>query len=279
MPEGDTLFRTARTLHRALAGRRVVRFESVYPALTRVHDDHPVTGRTVEAVESRGKHLLIRFSGGLVLRTHLRMRGSWHIYRPGERWMRPRADMRVVVATAEFEAVAFTVPVAEFLDGAGLERQRDLAAMGPDLLARDFDPAAAIARMRACGGEAIETVLLDQRVLAGIGNVFKSEVLFACRVHPFAPVASLPDEELERLAAKGRELLAANARPGASGGVVTYTGHRRTTRRADPGENLWVYGRTGRPCRRCGAAIVARRSGPHARWTWWCPVCQPAPGA
>ena len=114
MPEGDTIFRAAATLNRALQGQVVTRFVSVYPALTRVDSDTPIAGRTVDGVESRGKHLLMRFSGDLILRTHMRMSGSWHIYRPGERWQRPRADMRIVVATAAYEAVAFTVPVAEF---------------------------------------------------------------------------------------------------------------------------------------------------------------------
>ena len=120
MPEGDTIFRAARTLNRALAGRTVVRFESMLPALTRVHEDSPITGRNVDEVRSAGKHVLMHFSGGLVLRTHMRMNGSWHIYRPGETWRRPRRDMRLVVATADFEAVGFNIPVAEFI------RQRDL---------------------------------------------------------------------------------------------------------------------------------------------------------
>src|SRR6187549_3423505 len=114
MPEGDSIYRAARTLHRALAGRTITRFQSVFPQLNRVDDDAPLRGRTIEGVEARGKHLLFRFSGDLVLRTHMRMNGSWHIYRLGERWQRPRADMRIVVATAAYEAVAFTVPVAEF---------------------------------------------------------------------------------------------------------------------------------------------------------------------
>src|SRR4029079_11102282 len=109
MPEGDHIFRTARTLNRALAGHEVVRFEAVLPALTRIHEDTPITGRTVESVAAAGKHVLMRFSGGLVLRTHMRMNGSWHIYRPGETWQRPRRDMRVVVATKRFEAVGFNV--------------------------------------------------------------------------------------------------------------------------------------------------------------------------
>src|SRR3954470_22439015 len=131
MPEGDTIFRAARTLHRALAGHAVVRFESVFPALTRVDEDAPIAGRTVEAVTAAGKHVLMRFSGDLVLRTHMRMNGSWHIYRPGERWRRPRRDMRLVVGARDCEAVGFNVPVAELLQGKAIERQEDLRLMGP----------------------------------------------------------------------------------------------------------------------------------------------------
>src|SRR3954465_11579234 len=144
MPEGDTIFRAARTLHRALAGRRVTRFDSAYPALTRVDVDTPIVGRAVEEVTSRGKHVLIRFSGDLVLRTHMRMNGSWHIYRTGEPWRRPRRDMRIVVGTREFEAVGFPVPVAEFLTSRAMERQQDLRQLGPDLLGGTFDVADAI---------------------------------------------------------------------------------------------------------------------------------------
>src|SRR5437667_5861530 len=122
MPEGDTIFRAAQTLQRALAGHRVVRFESVFPALTRVDTAHPLAGRTIEAVASRGKHLLMTFSGDLVLHTHMRMSGSWHLYRPGERWQRPVRDMRLIVATAAYVAVGFTIPVAEFLSGRDLHR-------------------------------------------------------------------------------------------------------------------------------------------------------------
>src|SRR5947209_991163 len=157
MPEGDAIFRTARTLNRAMAGREVVRFESVFPALTRVHEDAPIIGRTVERVTAAGKHLLVHFSGRLVLRTHMRMNGSWHIYRPGERWRRPRRDMRLLLGTRDFEAVGFNVPVAEFLFLTGaptrtaarsLERQEDLRAMGPDLLGDPFDEAEAVRRFR-----------------------------------------------------------------------------------------------------------------------------------
>ena len=151
MPEGDTIFRAARTLDRALAGKAVARFESMYPALTRVHVDNPITGRIVEDVRSMGKHVLMRFSGGLVLRTHMRMNGSWHIYRPGEPWQRPRRDMRIVVATSDFEAVGFNIPVAEFIEEKDLSRNQELRRLGPDLLSGDFDEATAVQRIASRG--------------------------------------------------------------------------------------------------------------------------------
>ena len=179
MPEGDTIFRAARTLHRALAGSPVVRFESAFPALNRIDDDRPLAGRTIESVTARGKHLLMAFSGDLVLRTHMKMHGSWHIYRPGERWQRPARDMRIVVETARFVAVGFNVPVAEFLTGRELSRHRQLGALGPDLLAPSgssgqagpsFDGAEVLRRIRTQGTAPIGEVLLNQRLVAGIGS-------------------------------------------------------------------------------------------------------------
>jgi len=147
MPEGDTIFRAARTLNQALAGRTVTRFDSVFSKLTRVDHDVPLRGRTIERVDARGKHLLIWFSGDLVLRTHMRMHGSWHIYRPGERWQRPRAEMRIVIATPEYEAVAFSVPLAELTSGRDLERNPAVCDLGPDILADEFDTAVATCRV------------------------------------------------------------------------------------------------------------------------------------
>jgi endonuclease-8 len=272
VPEGDAIFRTARTLHRALAGGVVTRFESVLPALTRVHEDTPITGRTVERVEAAGKHVLMRFSGSLTLRTHMRMNGSWHIYRPGERWRRPRRDMRILVATDAFEAVAFTVPVAEWLDERAEARQQDLRQIGPDLLGDSFDEDEAVARVRARGTEAIADVLLNQRVVAGIGNVYKSEVLFICRVDPFAPASAVPDERVRELLKTARKLLVANVTT-IGGGITTYLGYRRG-RGGGEAEHRYVYGRARRPCRRCATLIQVRAQGPHARLTYWCPRCQ-----
>jgi endonuclease VIII len=273
MPEGDTIFRAARALDRALAGRAVTRFESVFAQLTRVDVDRPLRGRTVERVSSHGKHLLIWFSGDLVLRTHMRMNGSWHIYRPGERWRRPRHEMRIVVSTDAFEAVAFTVPIAELSTVAELERE--LADVGPDPLDAGFDPAAAVARLRARGEADIAEALLDQRAVSGIGNVYKSEILFAGGINPFSRVADLEEGALERLVALAAKFMRANVTDGTSAAIVTYTGFRRTTGRADPSARLWVYGRADKPCRRCGTPISRAKQGPHARSTYWCQKCQP----
>ena len=272
MPEGDLIFRAARTLHRALAGHEVVRFESVLPALTRVHEDTPITGRTIERVEAAGKHVLMRFTGDLVLRTHMRMSGSWHIYRPGETWQRPRRDMRVLVATKGFEAVGFNLPVAEFLKPAELARHDDLRLMGPDLLGEDFDADEAVRRFRGRGALEIADALLNQRIAAGVGNIYKSEVLFLCGVDPFAPIERLSDETLREILATGRKHLKANvADP--KGGITTYRGYRRDAG-GDASERRYVYGRARKPCRKCGTLIRVKAQGPHARLTYWCPACQ-----
>jgi endonuclease-8 len=273
VPEGDSIFRAARTLDRALAGRTVTRFESVFPRLTRIDRDRPLRGRILLRVAPRGKHILMWFSGDLVLHTHMRMKGSWHLYRPGERWFRPRHDMRLVIATDAWEAVAFNVPVAEFMTAGQVQRAAALRDLGPDLLAGDFDAAEAARRIKALEGDEIADALLDQRAVAGIGNVYKSEVLFACSVSPFTLVRNLPDERIARIVSAARALLQANvAEPGA--GIRAYAGLRRTTGRFERGGRLWVYGRGGRPCRRCGTAIVRRAQGPNARSTYWCPKCQ-----
>ena len=256
MPEGDSIFRAARTLDRALAGRTVTRFESVFPCLTRVDQDRPLRGRTLERVTPRGKHLLMWFSGDLVLHTHMRMKGSWHLYRPGERWMRPRHDMRIVVGTDAWDAVAFNVPTAEFLDAGAANESATLRDLGPDLLSPEFDADEAVRRLEALPDVEIGDALLDQHALAGIGNIYKSEALFACGVSPFARVGDVPRETLAKIVATARRLLQAHA---------SETGRRGARS---------VYGRGGMPCRRCGTAITRRAQGPNARSTYWCPRCQ-----
>jgi endonuclease-8 len=277
MPEGDTIFKAARTLHRALAGQTITRFETVLVHLARVNIDTPVAGRTVETVAAAGKHLLMTLSGDLVLRTHMRMNGSWHIYRPGERWQLPRDEMRIAIDTTDWVAVAFRVHVAEFVQASALARHRPIATLGPDLLVETFDAEEALRRMRTRPSEPIADVLLDQRVLAGVGNVYKSEVLFLARIHPDATVAMLSDDALRAVIAIARRLLLENVveKPGPS--MVTYRGFRRTTGRMRPADRLWVYSRGGKRCRTCGTPIAFRKTGDAARVTYWCPTCQQAP--
>lgn len=284
MPEGDTILRAARTLHRVLAGHTVTRFESVYPALNRVAEDRPIVGRTIESVSARGKHLLMTFSDDLILRTHMRMNGSWHLYRTGARWQRPSSDMRVLVATADAVAVGFNVPVAEWLSHRQMERHPQLRTMGPDLLAGGgahyhypVETSDILERMRRHGREPIAEVLLNQRVLAGIGNVFKSEILFAAGVSPFALVDSLADADLERIVGIARDQLAASVLD--RSGTLSPAIGRRTTRSLDPGAGLWVYSRGGKPCRRCGTIVRSKKTGIDARLTYWCPLCQSTSGS
>ncbi|HVP63742.1 MAG TPA: DNA-formamidopyrimidine glycosylase family protein [candidate division Zixibacteria bacterium] len=275
MPEGDTIFRSARTLHKALAGSVVTRFETMLPRLAGVDEDAPLAGRTVDSVTARGKWLLMQFSGDLTLLTHMLMSGSWHIYRPGEKWFLPRSSMRIVLETERIVAVCFSVQVAEFHTARTLARRPGLAQLGPDLLKPDFDAGTAIANLRAHPELEIGTALLQQSLLAGVGNVFKSEVCFGVRIHPFRKVASISDKELAMIVATAERYLRANIVQSAPDRIVTYTGHRRTTGRGRPQESLWVYGRAGEPCRVCGSAVEVAKQQQDARVTFWCPACQP----
>lgn len=280
MPEGDTLFRTAAGLRPHLVGRVVTaaRARVPGPAIGRV------VGATVTAVDAAGKNLLVRFDNGLELRTHLRMHGSWHRYRPGEPWRRPAARAVLVLEVPGAVAVCFDAPVVELLETRAEGLHPPLADLGPDATADVFDRDEALRRLRAPAraGLTAAEALLDQRALAGIGNVYKSEVLFIERVDPFAPVGGLADEALARLVDRARVLLLANrdgeARvttglPG--GGVASAAGAGATSPR---GARAWVYGRAGRPCRRCGTVIRALRHGDLPRTTYWCPRCQSPAG-
>lgn len=266
MPEGDTIYRAARVLQRALGGKTVTRFETALAPLARVDDETPLKGRTIERVYAAGKHLIIEFSGDLSLRTHMRMNGSWHIYKTGEPWQLPRRDLRVLVATDDYVAIGFNVPVAEFHTTASLARQHDLRHLGPDLLGDTFDVEEAMRRARERPDDEIADILLNQRVAAGVGNVYKSEVLFIRNVSPFRKVRDVTDAELRAILETSRKLLQRNVKPGAR--------ERRTTDRAHPADGLWVYGRGGQPCRKCGTVIQYRKQGKDARGTYWCAKCQ-----
>jgi endonuclease VIII len=275
VPEGDTIFRAARTLDRALTGSVVTGFDTQLPGLSRVDADHPIAGRTVEFARAAGKWLQIGFSGDLVLLTHMLMSGSWHIYRPGEAWKKSRQHMRVVIGTTKIIAVAFNVPVAEFHTCKSLARRQGFNQLGPDILAAEFDEADAVARLASHPELETGDALLSQSIIAGLGNVYKSEVCFLARVNPFQRIGDLSRMQLESLVSIARKLLQANVGPHSSSHIVTYTGMRRTTGLSDPDNRLWVYRRQGEPCRNCGAAIVSRKQGIGARTSFWCPACQP----
>jgi endonuclease-8 len=267
MPEGDTLFRTAAGLRPYLVGRPVRAARATGGAQV-----GRLVGATVDSVDTIGKNLLLRFSNGLELRTHLRMNGTWHRYRPGERWRRPAARAVLVLEVEGAVAVCFDAPVVELFEARAEALHPALAPLGPDLLGTEFDAAEAVQRLREPGrAEAtIGEALLDQRVMAGVGNVYRSEILFIEKVDPFATVASLDGATLERLVATARRLLLANV--GRSRGP-----ERSTTEgaREAGGAPLWVYGRAGRPCRRCGTPIRSASLGRELpRTVWWCPSCQ-----
>jgi endonuclease-8 len=268
----------ARTLNRALAGKLVTGFRSNYALLARFNDNTPLVGRTMELVESRGKWLLMHFSGGAILATHMRMNGSWHIYRDGERWQRPALEMRVVIETRDFVAVGFKVPVAEMHTADSLERDRRIPPLAGDVLGSAFDAERALENLLSRADVELGEVLLDQSVLAGVGNVFKSEICFVTGLNPFRKVGSLTREQAGAVVAAAQKQLAANVLEDSGDEIVTYRGRgRRTTHASDPGESLWVYGRAGEACRRCGERIRVRLQGPGARGTYWCPRCQPMP--
>jgi endonuclease-8 len=279
MPEGDTIYRAARALQRAIGGKVVTGFETGLAKLARVDDDSPLVGRVVEKVESRGKWLLIYFSGDLILVTHMLMSGSWHLYRVGEKWRMGRSRMRVVIKTADWEAVAFNVPIAEFHTARSLERSSQVPKLGPDILSDEFTVEGGVARLIEYGREnpdaEIGVVLLNQQVMAGLGNVYKSEVAFAAGVNPFRAMRTITEREMERVVDFAWRYMKTNVAEGTDAGIVTTSGNRRTTHAMNREERLWVYRRQGQECRRCGAAVMMRKQGVQVRSTYWCPECQP----
>lgn len=261
MPEGDTIHRTAATLRRRLVGRALTRVE-----LARHAPPLPSLGATVDRVEARGKHLLVASSDGLTIHTHQRMTGSWHVYRPGERWQRSDRAARVVLGVADALAVCFAAPVVEVLDDRGLARHPQLRLLGPDLCDPAVDLDAVVARSDRFSppGRSIGELLLDQRVACGIGNVYRSEVAFLHGVDPATPVTAITPTARRELFATAARLLRDNLRTAA-----------RTTVSGSARGALWVYGRAGAPCRRCATPIERAMLGLPARATYRCPTCQP----
>ena len=251
MPEGDVLHRTASTLQRWLAGREVTDATAAAK---------PMVGHTVERVEANGKHLLIRFDSGHVLHTHLRMTGSWHVYSVGERWQRPASQARVKLACGNRIAVCFNAPIVELLAPGAEANHPSLSGLGPDILSQPLQVGEIRARARRRTPETpLGELLLDQRVVAGIGNIWRCEALFLEGRSPWAPGSSLSDEELDALISTAARIMGESLGPFAG----------RPER--------WVYRRTGRPCRRCRTPIKSRGQGEQSRTAYWCPACQSSP--
>jgi formamidopyrimidine-DNA glycosylase len=249
MPEGDTIFRTAEKLREALKGKRVV---SARPDQLR-----RLAGTTVSDVQPVGKHLMIRFDNGLALHTHMRMRGVWQVYPRGEKGSRPAWQLRAILETDDMVAACFAAPVVELIR----DEASHVGHLGPDILGDDWDVQSVVKRARSLGSAAIGEVLLDQRVTAGIGNVYRCEVLWQRKVDPWKPTDQLTDGELASLFEVARQAMRANR-----GG---------NQRRRFPGYGMGaVHGRSGRPCPRCGTLVKVRALGEHARLAYWCPACQ-----
>ncbi|MET8951905.1 Fpg/Nei family DNA glycosylase [Streptomyces sp. NPDC004393] len=262
MPEGDTVYMAAKRLHGALAGKVLTRSDLRVPKYATAD----LTGRTVLDVTPRGKHLLTRLEGGLTLHSHLKMDGAWKIFAAGQRWTGgPTHQIRAILGTADRTAVGYRLPVLELLRTT--DEARAVGHLGPDLLGPDWDPALARENLLSDPARPLGEALLDQRNLAGIGNVYKSELCFLLRVTPWLPVGDLPAEHAVQLPVLAQRLLEANRdRPA-----------RNTTGRRE--QNLFVYGRAPRPCLYCGTPIrvADQGDGSRERPTYWCPACQWGP--
>jgi endonuclease-8 len=254
MPEGDTVFRAARELREALAGRALTRSDFRVPrfALTNL------SGRTVIEVVPRGKHLLIRTDNGLTVHTHLKMEGRWRIA-PVSEQLRESYRIRLILANGQWRATGYQLGIVELLPTA--QEERVTGHLGPDLLGPHWDQAEAVRRLSADPERSAGEALLDQRNLAGIGNVYKSEVLFLRGIRPSRPVGKIHD--VDALVSLGHRMLDANKD----------RVKRVTTGDSRRGHETWVYGRRGQPCRRCGTRIRWAELGD--RITYWCPSCQP----
>jgi endonuclease VIII len=247
LPEGDTIWRTAVALRRRIEGKVVT--DARPAAIARLK------GRRVERVEPNGKHLLMRFEGGIALHSHMRMTGSWHLYRPGERWRQPQWRATAVLSFDDVVAVCFAAPVMELVG----DVQAPVAHLGPDILVDPFDLDAVIRRARRSEAPTLGELLLEQRVCAGIGNIYKCEALWALELDAWMPPAELDDGKLRRLYLTARDLMRRNL-------VTPIGGYRHA-----------VHGRGGRPCPRCGTPIRIRAQGRQARLTYFCPRCQGEP--
>jgi endonuclease-8 len=256
MPEGDAIHRAAKRVGTALVGREIVSIETPQPRHALDRWPERLEGRPVRAVDARGKHLFVRFEGDLTLHSHLRMTGMWGVYRRGQRWRRSPRRAWLVLRTSDHDVVQFDGPVLELMTDSRTRFDQRLAALGPDVLAEHFDRGRFLARLREGDqSRGIGDALLDQRTLAGVGNLWKCEGCFLAGIDPWRPLRDLSDAEALATVREIRPLMQASVEG------------RRNPRR-------WVYGRAGLPCRRCGGQIRARGQGDDNRTTYWCPRCQ-----
>lgn len=285
MPEGDTLHRIAESLAPRLEGRPLLSVE-VPRSVARTDG---LVGVMVERVRAYGKYLVIELECGVSLLTHLRMSGVWHAYAPGERWRRPRGSLRVMLAVEGTVAVCFSAPVVRFVRTRDLRRLLGPDEIGPDILGETFDVDVAVARLRAAPDVALGVALLDQRRVAGIGNVYKSEVCFHARLSPLETVSSFDAETLRQLLLMTREVMQANVAKRRAGRDArrhhaphylyqrdtTVAARRTTAAGCEVGKGpIYVYGRSKKPCFYCGGAIVRSYQGEARRSTYRCPTCQ-----
>jgi len=281
MPEGDTVWQAARRLHIALAGKVLTRSDLRVPKFATAD----LTGRTVLDVTPRGKHLLTRIEGGLTLHSHLRMDGSWKVYADGQRWSGgPAHQIRAILGTADLTAVGYRLPVLELLRTK--DEDRAVGHLGPDLLGPDWDGDKALENLLRDPARPLGEALLDQRNLAGIGNVYKSELCFLLGVTPWLPIGALPADRAARLPTLARNLLESNrdrpARNTTGRDTKGFGARGRDTKgygARGRDQNLYVYGRTPRPCLRCHSPIRSANQGDGSRErpTYWCPTCQAGP--
>jgi endonuclease-8 len=284
MPEGDTIHNAALRVGGALVGQEILEIETPHARHRGDRWPERLAGRAARSVDARGKHLFLRFEGDLTIHSHLRMGGKWGVYERGRRWTRGAHRAWLVIRTAGHDVVQFDGPVLELMTDSRTRFDQLLAGIGPDIVADDFDERRYLARIREDDQtRAIGEALLDQRNVAGIGNIWKSEGCFMARVDPWRRTADLTDDELLAIARATRPEIRESARRGgptvtyraetASAGPPTHRPQRRPDDR-DRRAGTWVYERTGLPCRVCTTPILARGQGDDNRTTYWCPVCQ-----
>jgi endonuclease VIII len=268
VPEGDTIHHAAKRVGAALVGSEIRSIETPNPRHGKDRWPERLAGQGVRAVDAHGKHLFVRFEGGLTLHSHLRMGGAWGVYPRGQRWHRPPWRAWLVIRTDEHEVVQFDGPVLELMTDGRTRFDQRLAALGPDLIRDDFDETAYLRRLREDDPtRQIGDALLDQRNVAGIGNVWKNEGCFIAGVDPWRRVREISDDEALAIVRGIRPLMQASAERG--GRITTFDGP------AERNEwRTWVHERAGMPCRRCKARIRSRGQGDDNRTTFWCPGCQ-----